>query len=102
MKSVKKYFENNLTSYNYLFFAAAGAIAYKAYYKYTITSETFLDSKSAFEAWWRLLSPTLFIVPFLAGSLFTFKPSSDKWDNFFLWSFHILLSLFIIFTTPLG
>lgn len=93
MRYIKNYFKENIDSYTYLFFAVVANLAYKGYFKQASVSKL---PNSILVAYWWLLSPLLFTIIFLVGSIATFKGSKNKLTNAFLWITHLFLCLFIL------
>jgi hypothetical protein len=92
VKKLRVFFEDNLTSYSYLFFAGAAALAYKGFFH---TARTSPLPNSIPLVLWDLLSPLFFPVLFIIASFVTYKVSSGRFNNFMLYVLHIMLCVFI-------
>jgi len=98
MNSLRKYFEDNLTSYSYLFFAAVVGTAFYAYIKYAAENPKVftIPARSSFGIYFAMLYPLLFVVFFLIASLVTFKSPKDIPGKIISYAIHLIFAMFII------
>jgi hypothetical protein len=95
MKSVREYFEQNITSYNYLFFAGMVSGALKLHAGGIRSNPTVLSHSYPW-AIWQTVYPTVFIILCLVGAWATYKTPDTLLARFSLWGLYLILSAFIV------
>jgi len=98
MNSLRKYFEENLTSYSYLFFSAVVGTAFSAYIKYVVENPKVVTTRAQtnLDIYIAMLYPLLFVVFFLIASLVTFKSPKDIPGKIISYAIHLIFAMFII------
>ncbi len=99
MKKVRKYFEDNLTGYTYLFFAQGAFIAENLYWNQVMRGNFGKVSLHSLHGYYNIIAfYTMYFLPviFLVGAFLTFRYPKDRLTKLFLLILHITLCSIIL------